>query len=226
MAMTSSKMRTSLILAAAFSVVSTGVFAQTAGTPAAGAGKVDAVPVFAKLPDVVMAQFKANPQALLTTYASAGLPLSTEVRSLLLTDPGLIDTLIAVAQNGNDAQKAAIGSGLAQASRLLARGNPQIAATIQQKVAQSGLPQLITAYIAGSNGIETAAVGGGGGGGGGFGGGTGGSTGGLGTSGGSNSGSNPGGNSFGTINGFTGNSSFGTFTGGASASTSGSVSPT
>ena len=89
------------------------------------------VPSFTKLPDSAIAQFKANPQGLLTTYASAGLPLSTEVRSLVLTDPSLVEALITVAKGANDAQKAAIGAGLAEAARILAATDPQLAAQIQ-----------------------------------------------------------------------------------------------
>ena len=217
MATRTSKMRASLILAASLFVLPSVAFAEQATTPG------NPAPVFAKLPDAVIAAFKANPEGLLATHASAGLPLSTEVRSLLLSDPSLIDALIAVAQKGNDSHKAAIGAGLAQASRILARGNPQLAATIQQKVAQSGIGPLITAFITGSNGIETAAVGGGGGG---AGGGTGGGTGPGGGNGGSNSGANPGAGSFGGANGFPGNSAFGTGGGGVSVSQNRSVSPT
>jgi hypothetical protein len=198
--MRNSTMRASLIFAATLTVLSTGAWAQSSG----GCARP---PVFAKLPDAMVARFKANPQALLATYASAGLPHSTQVRGLLLSDPNLIDALIDAAKNGNDAQKAAIGAGLAQASQILVCTNPQIAATIQLKVAQSGLTPLITAYIAGSNATQTAATGGGGGGGG-EGGGSG-PTGGVGASSGSNGGANPGANSFGTSNGFTGFSGFG-----------------
>jgi len=148
------------------------------------------VPSFTKLPDSAIAQFKANPQGLLTTYASAGLPLSTEVRSLVLTDPSLVDALITVAKGANDAQKAAIGAGLAEAARILAATNPQLAAQIQVAVAQSGLGPLITAFIAASSATVTAAVGEGGGGG------SGGPTGGVSSSAGSNTGANPGGGSF------------------------------
>jgi hypothetical protein len=183
------------------------------------------VPSFAKLPDSAIAQFKANPQALLTTYASAGLPLSTEVRSLVLTDASLVDALIAVAKGANDAQKAAIGAGLAEAAHILAATNPQLAAQIQVAVAQSGLGPLITAFIAGSNATVTAAVGGGGGGEGG-GAGSGGATGGVGASGGSNSGANAGTGSFGATNSASAFGSIGGASGGGfSASTSQSTSP-
>jgi hypothetical protein len=226
----SSNLRCAFLIAAAVALGSAGAWAQ-ASTP----GRPDNAPQFAKLSPAAIAEFKANPLALLTTYASAGLPLTTEARSLLLTDPSLIDDLITAAKSGSDAQKAAIGAGLAQASRILARSNPQTATTIQQKVAASGLLPLITAFIAGSNGIETAAVGGGGGG---AAGGGGGPTGGV-SAGGGNGGGNTGagagtGGSAVTANGFTGNSAAGatgfangaTTNGGTTITTTTSVSPT
>jgi hypothetical protein len=180
-------------------------------------------PSFAKLSDSAIAQFKGNPQALLTTYASAGLPLSTEVRSLVLTDPSLVDTLITVAKGANDAQKAAIGAGLAEAARIIVATDPKLAAQIQVAVAQSGLEPLITAYIAGSNATVTAATGGGGGD---AGGGSGGPTGGVGSSTGSNTGANPGGSSFGAVNTASAFGSIGGAGGGGfSVSPSPSVSP-
>jgi len=223
----------------AFIVAALAIGSVAASAQGNGPGGTGGLPTFQKLPGATLDAFKANPLALLTTFTSAGLPLSTQTRGLLLSDPTLIDTLITVAKSGNDAQKSAIGAGLAQASRLLARTDPQIAASIQQKVAQSGLDQLITAFIAGSNGIETAATGGGagGGGGGGAGGGSGGPTGGVsasGGSGGTNGGGNPGGTSFSTGDGFTGNSAAGpagfangvTTGGGTTVTTTTSVSPT
>lgn len=224
-----SKMRSSLFFAAAFAVLSSSVLAQGAGTP-------PGQPSFGTVTPDTIAQFKSNPHALLTTHASAGLPLATHARGLLLTDPKLIDSLILVAKDGNDAQQAAIGAGLAQASRILVRTDPQLAATIQQKVAQSGLSQLITAYIAGSNDIETAATGGGAGGGGGGGGGSG-QVGGVssgGGSGGSNTGTNAGATSTSTTNSFAGFTTGGTGSstpggttgGGTTIITTTSVSPT
>lgn len=157
------------------------------------------VPSFTKLPDSIIAQFKADPRSLLTTYASAGLPLSTRIRSLVLTDPSLVGTLIDLAKSANDAQRAAMGAGLAEAARSLAVANPQLAAQIQMDVAQSGLAPLITAFVAGSNGVQTAATGGGGASGGG-GAGSGGPVGGVGNNSGSNGGASPGGVSFGAAN--------------------------
>ncbi len=202
------------------------------------AGSANFVPSFAKLSDTAISQFKANPSTLLMTYASAGLPLSTQVRSLVLTDPTLVDTLIALAKCAdasqkadnaggspkcaNDAQKAAMGAGLAEAARILAATNPTLAAQIQTAVAQSGLQPLITAFIAGSNATVTAATGGGEGGAAGGGGGTSG----LGATSGSNSGSNPGSVSFGSANTASAFGSLGgTSGGGLTSSTGQSTSP-
>ena len=122
------------------------------------AGGVNHAPAFTKLPNSVIEQFKANPQGLLTTYASAGLQLSARARALVLSDPSLVDVLINVAKSGNDAQKAAIGAGMAEAARILAAIDPQLAAQIQLAVAQSGSEALITAFIAESNATQTAST--------------------------------------------------------------------
>jgi hypothetical protein len=178
----------------------------------------DRVSAFTRLPDSAVAEFKKNPQTLLTTHASAGLPLSSEIRSLVLTAPELVEAVIDVANSANDAQKSAIGAGLAEAARILASTNPEAATRIQQAVAKrdcprgtlpkpecAGLEPLVIAFIAASNGIRTSSLGGGAGGGEGgqggglFGGGSGGATGGVrefrGTNGGPSAGS-----SFGSSN--------------------------
>jgi hypothetical protein len=138
-------------------------------------------PAFGRLPASAITQFKANPQSLLTTYASAGLPLSTQVRDLVLTDPSLADALIDLASGANDSQKGAIGAGLAEAARVLAATDPDQAKRIRQAVAASGLGPLVTAFMALADGaVEAASDGGGAAGSGGPAGGVGGVTGGTG----------------------------------------------
>src|SRR5438552_1113848 len=78
-------MRSSFVCAAAFAMLSTAGWGETAAPDVATGTSTNQI-VFTKLSDAAIAQFKANPQSLLSTYASAGLPLSTQVRSLLLTD--------------------------------------------------------------------------------------------------------------------------------------------
>jgi hypothetical protein len=122
------------------------------------AGGSNHVPAIAKLPNSAIAQFLANPQGLLATYASGGLALSARARSLVLTDPSLVNVLIEVAKNGNDAQQAAIGAGMAEAARILAVVDPQLAAQIQLAIAQSGSQSLIAAFVAASNATQTAST--------------------------------------------------------------------
>lgn len=143
-------MRSSFIFAVAVALISSGALAQSSG----GCGRAS---VFAKLPDAAVSQFRANPQALSATFATARLPPPPQVRSPLANDAGLIDA----AKNGDAAQKAAIGAGLAQASQTLVCANRQIAATIQQKVAQSGPTPGANTAATGSGGAgPTGGVGG------------------------------------------------------------------
>jgi hypothetical protein len=193
----------------------TGAFAQT----------VDEAPrrlSSPKLPNALIAQFRADPQALLTTYASAGLPLSNRVLSLVLTDPSLVGPLLDLAKSANDAQRAAIGAGLAEAAHLLAASDPKAAAQIQAAVAASGTVALITAFIAGSSGVQTTSIGGGGGGESGAG--SGGQTGGVAGLGGANGGPTSGGVAFGSPNAAPAYGSVGAG-GGLTTSTSQSTSP-
>jgi hypothetical protein len=183
--------------------------------------RVVTTPGFGRLPDAAIAQFKANPHSLLTTYASAGLPLSTQARDLVLTDPKLVDALIDLARSANDAQKGAIGAGLAEAARVLSASDPAEAARIRQAVAGSGLAPLITAFTALADSTIFAATDGGAAG-------SGGPIGGVGGAAGASGGGSPGGFSFGQTNGA---SPFGSIGGGGApgggltSSTSQSVSP-
>ncbi len=122
------------------------------------AAGVDVVPSIAKLPNSMIEQFKANPQGLSARYPAGGLALSARARSLVLTDPSLVGVLIDVAKAGNDAQSAAIGAGIAEAARILAMVDPQLAAQIQLAIAQSGSNSLIAAFIAASNATQTTAA--------------------------------------------------------------------
>ena len=197
----------------------------TACAPSARAQSPGAAsaPAVGRLSDTAIAQFKANPQSLLTTYASAGLPLSTEVRGLILTDPTLVDALIDLAGGANDAQKGAIGAGLAEAARILGAGDPAEAARIRKAVAGSGLAPLITAFMALADSPVFAATEGGG-----ASAGSGGPVGGVGVAAGAGGGGSSGGFSFGQANGaspFGSIGGAGAPGGGLTSSTSQSVSP-
>ena len=134
------------------------ILAGSANASAQNAGGVSPVPVIAKLPNSIVAQFKANPEGLLAAYPAGGLGLSSRARSLALTDPSLVPILINAAKAGNEAQQAAIGAGMAEAARILAVVDPQLAQEIQQAIAQSGSESLIAAFAAASNATQTAST--------------------------------------------------------------------
>ncbi len=96
-------------------------------------------------------RYESDPQALLSDFSAGGLALSSRVRALVMSDPKAVTTLIALARTANDAQKAAIGAGLAEAAKALAPTDPQAAEAIRLQVAQSGIDVLVTAFIAASS---------------------------------------------------------------------------
>ena len=55
-------------------------------------------------------------------------------------------------------RQAAIGAGMAEAARILAVVDPQLAAQIQLAIAQSGSQSLIAAFVAASNATQTAST--------------------------------------------------------------------
>ncbi|WP_205421293.1 hypothetical protein [Rhizobium terrae] len=115
----------------------------------------------ARMADAEIAAFLASPDGLLTQFSSGGLPLSNQARSLAGSSADTLAPLLALAGRGNAAQAAAIGAGLGRAARACAAINPQYASQIQDAVAASGNQALETAFLAGGNDTQTAALGGG-----------------------------------------------------------------
>jgi len=205
-----------IMMAGAMGLAGSSVWAQAGGGPAG----------FLKLPDSVIADFKADPAKFLDRYKSGGLPLSSEVKDLALTDPSTLPDILTAAKSTNSVQSAAIGAGLAEAAREVASTNPQLATQIQTQVVGSNLAEIVAAYIAVSNSPVTTstAAGGGGAGGGAVGGGSGGPVGGVTTSGGTNGGAGSG-----TGTGSSGTqspSSFNSLGGGGSPPSGGSTTAT
>lgn len=128
--------------------------AQTA-TPASGCFVSPA-----KLSDAEISAFLSSPQSLLTQFASGGLPLANQVRALAGSSADALAPIMALAANANPSQAAAIGAGLARAARACATANPEYAAQIQDAVAATGNRALETAFLAGGNDTQTAALGG------------------------------------------------------------------
>lgn len=72
--------------------------------------------------------------------------LTSEIRDLLLSDSGTLDSIMDLEQNADAEQKASIASGMAQAARLWLRGDPNFAQQIQQRVADTKDTSFIVAY--------------------------------------------------------------------------------
>jgi hypothetical protein len=79
--------------------------------------------------------FLANPGQLLQQNPNGGPPLSDAVQALALADPATFKVLIGLTANANDEQKAAIGAGLAQATKVKVLTDQAIATDWQQLIA-------------------------------------------------------------------------------------------
>lgn len=112
----------------------------------------------AKASDAKLSAFAADPSSILVDNASAGLPLSNAVRSLAASDSATLSKLLDLAKNGNAAQKAAIGAGLARAAVACTENEPNYAAQIQSEVAQLGDLEVLVAFRTASSDIATAAL--------------------------------------------------------------------
>jgi hypothetical protein len=116
---------------------------------------------------------------LIQQFPKGGPELISKLRELAGNQANL-SALLAAAPTMDSDQKSALGSALAQAARIATRNNVPYATEIQQDVAASNDPVVITAFIAV---IPDQPIGAGGGGGGGGGGGVGGQTSPVGTGG-------------------------------------------
>ncbi|HEY1579297.1 MAG TPA: hypothetical protein VGF82_19695 [Terracidiphilus sp.] len=137
-------------------------------------------------------------------FVNGGQELTNAIQSLMSNkSPATLAAIISFAKTANEDQRKAIGQGLAAAAKASAAGgDPGFVNTIQQAVANSGLPELQRSYADAGGDTGTASTGGGGGGGGG------GPTAGGPPTGGSNTGNGPNGNTFATTgtSGLTNNS--------------------
>jgi hypothetical protein len=121
----------------------------------------------AQIPTV--SAFLANPTQLLQQNPNGGTLLSNAIEQLALADPSTFKVLIGLLASANDLQKAAIGTGLAQAAKIEVLTNQTLAADWQQQIAAITDPSFKTAAINAFGDVKLGAVGGGtlGGGGGG-----------------------------------------------------------
>ena len=94
-----------------------------------------------------LAKFRTDPKGLLATASIGGLQMSSEVKALTLADPeDAVDALLTNAHSANSAQVAAIGTGLGLAMKLIKTVDQACADEIAQKIAGSGLTDLLAGF--------------------------------------------------------------------------------
>src|SRR5450759_2466890 len=104
--------------------------------------------------------FLANPGQLLQQNPNGGSLLSNAVQQLALSDPSTFKGLLGLVANANDAQKGAIGQGLAQAAKIEVLTNQTVAADWQQQIAAINDPTFKTAALNAFGDVQLGAVGG------------------------------------------------------------------
>jgi len=117
----------------------------------------------ARASDKQVADFKANPASLLRGNPLGGLQLSALVKSLVLADPSLADTIIGLAPQGNSMQVPSLGSGIGQALRILQGVDAKLAQSVQEKAIATKNEALIAGLEAGLKDTQTFSTGAGGG---------------------------------------------------------------
>ncbi len=103
--------------------------------------------------------FSAQPGGLTTKYPTGGAAMSLEVRTLAGSRFDNVDRLVQLAAGSSPTQRSAIGAGLAWAARACAASQPEYALQIQEKIADSGLNDVVTAFLGAANDTATAALG-------------------------------------------------------------------
>lgn len=146
--------RASLALATVLSVGFTGVdaFAASAGCFLSPA----------RLSDEKIDAFLSAPDQLLLTNPLGGVALSMAVRDLAGSSSDVLPKLIEIMPSASTPQKASIGAGLARVAKACQKTTPEYVQQIQALVASSNVPELMTAFVAALEEIQTAALGAGG----------------------------------------------------------------
>jgi hypothetical protein len=104
--------------------------------------------------------FKQAPGDLLTRYMSGGTGLTQDSYNLIITDPTVVDALVALVPQSNTMQKFALGTGLGDAVRQCSGRDVAVADAIQTAIAALDQPEFEVAFTQAINQIETAAIGG------------------------------------------------------------------
>ena len=108
---------------------------------------------------LLVANFLANPGALLTLYPLGGGSMVSDVQDLAQADMRTLDPLLSLVATANDQQKNALGTGLGLAALELERSNPQAASIIQNALVRLNDPTLLAAYAAVTGNQRLAAAG-------------------------------------------------------------------
>ena len=108
---------------------------------------------------ILVADFLANPGALLTLYPLGGGSMVSDVQDLVQADMQTVDPLLSLVATANDQQKNALGTGLGLAALDLERNNPQSASIIQNALVRLNDPTLLAAYAAVTGNQRLAAAG-------------------------------------------------------------------
>jgi hypothetical protein len=107
-------------------------------------------------------QQQSNPvDQLLQKYTNAGAELSNAVETLALTDPSTFKALLGLIANATDPQKAAIGTGLAQATKVEVLTNQALATDWQTQLAAITDPTFKVATTDAFGDVQLGSVGGG-----------------------------------------------------------------
>jgi hypothetical protein len=105
--------------------------------------------------------FLADPGQLLQQNPNAGAQLSNAVQTLALADPATFKALLGLIANATDAQKAAIGTGLAQATKVEVLTNQALATDWQTQLAAITDPTFKVATTDAFGDVQLGSVGGG-----------------------------------------------------------------
>jgi hypothetical protein len=108
---------------------------------------------------ISVADFVANPGALLTLYPLGGGSMVSDVRDLVTADMQTLDPLLSLVATANSEQKNALGTGFGLAALDLERSNPQAASVIQNALVRLNDPTLLAAYAAVTGNQRLAAAG-------------------------------------------------------------------
>jgi len=103
------------------------------------------------LPAQTVAAFLQSPQGLLQQAGDNSGRLAVQTRDLVASNPNALQPMLNLLKVAPPNQQAAIASGLALATRIYARANPNFAAQIQLGAVATGVPAALAVSVAATN---------------------------------------------------------------------------